>query len=70
MTRKQAIDLVLKYDGKCDKKYVKNFYDYIKITSDEFWTTAEKFRGEVWYKKDGILKNKIHEQLEKELDTI
>ena len=70
LTRKQAIDLVLKYDGKCDKKYVKNFYDYIKITSDEFWTTAEKFRGEVWYKKDGILKNKIHEQLEKELDTI
>ena len=60
LTREQAIDLVLKYDGKCDGKYIKKFCDYIKISLDEFWATVEKFRGNMWEKTpDGSWKNKI-----------
>ena len=49
--RKQAIDLVTKYDGKCAEKYIKKFCEYIDISVEEFWKTAESFRGSMW-KKD------------------
>ena len=64
MTRKQATDFVLKYDGKCDEKYIKNFCDYIEITLDEFWATAEKFRGTMWVKnEDGSWANEYWNKL-------
>ena len=60
LTREQAIDLVKKYDGKCDEKYIKEFCDYIEITLDEFWTTVEKFRGNMWGKNsDGVWENQV-----------
>ncbi len=52
LTKQQAVDLVLKYDGKCDAKYIKKFCDYIGITLDKFWDTTEKFRGPMWSKND------------------
>ena len=67
MDRKTAIDLVLKYDGKCDEKYIDKFCNYIQISKDEFYKTIEKFRGDIWYAKDGIWINKLHEQLKKEV---
>jgi len=64
LTRKQATDFVLKYDGKCDEKYIKNFCDYIEITLDEFWATAEKFRGTMWVKnEDGSWANEYWNKL-------
>ncbi|MFC1667058.1 N-acetyl sugar amidotransferase [Candidatus Omnitrophota bacterium] len=43
MTRKEAIDLVKKYDGKCGDKYIEEFCEYIDISIDEFWRVVEKF---------------------------
>ena len=51
LTREQAIDLVLKYDGKCSEVYVEKFCSYIGISQKEFWCVTEKFRGPMW-KKD------------------
>ena len=51
LTREQAIDLVLKYDGKCSEVYIEKFCSYIGISQKEFWRVTEKFRGPMW-KKD------------------
>ena len=51
ISRKEAIDLVLKLDGKCSNDYIKKFCEYTGITNEEFWKTTEKFRGVMW-KKD------------------
>lgn len=50
ISRNEGIRLVKEYDGKCAPKYVKEFCDYIGITMDEFWKTAETFRGPMWRK--------------------
>ena len=66
MTRKEAIEMVFKYDGKCSEKYIKKFSDYINITIEDFQKTAEKFRGDVWSKdKAGCLQNNVWLELEK-----
>ena len=52
MTREKGIELVKKYDGKCSEVYIKDFCDFIGITTTEFWNTAEKFRGKMWIKKN------------------
>ena len=66
ITRKEAIDLVFKYDGKCSENYIKKFCDYIDISTETFWNTVEKFRGDVWFKnKDGKLQNNVWVELEK-----
>ena len=70
MDRKTAIDLVLKYDGKCAEHYIDKFCTYIEISKDEFYKTIEKFRGDIWYAKDGMWINKLHEQLKKEVDYL
>ncbi len=53
ITRREAINLVKKYDGKCSEYYIKFFCDYLGITLDEFWRVTDKFRGPMWIKKDG-----------------
>lgn len=69
MDRKEAIKLVLKYDGKCSENYIAKFCDYIDITLDEFWETAEKFRGKVWYKNPEGWKNKVSDELIRQLSA-
>ena len=66
ITRKEAIDLVFKYDGKCSEKYIIKFCNYIDISIEEFWSTAEKFRGDMWEKNNqGHLQNRVWLELEK-----
>lgn len=65
--RNTAINLVLQYDGKCAEKYIDEFCSYLEISKDEFVATLERFRGSIWYEKDGVFKNKLHDQLAKEL---
>ncbi len=66
ISRKEGIELVLKLDGKCSKKYIEKFSNYIEISQEEFWNTVEKFRGEnVWERdENGKWKNKIHQLLQ------
>lgn len=68
MDRKTGIELVLKYDGKCSQKYIEQFCNYVEISQNEFYETLEKFRGNMWYKKDDIFRNSIHDELKKELN--
>jgi len=64
ITKDKAIDLVLKYDGKCDNKFINKFCDYFEISNDKFWTTVEKFRGPMWTKKEnGEWTNEYHNKL-------
>lgn len=51
ITRKEALELVKKYDGKCSEYFIKKFCDYIEISLEKFWLVANKFRGNMW-KKD------------------
>ena len=42
ITREEGIELVKKYDGTCDPKYIQSFSDYIGITVEEFWIQVDK----------------------------
>ena len=63
MTRKEAVNLVFKYDGKCSEKYILDFCDFIGITIENFWENVEKFRGNMWKKVDNEWINELHELL-------
>ena len=43
ISRKDAIEIVEKYDGSCSKKYIKTFCNYTGLSIDEFWKTVSKF---------------------------
>jgi len=65
ITREEGIELVKKYDGECNTRYIKKFCDYIGITIEEFWRIAETVRGPMWRKNEKdewILDNPIWEQ--------
>jgi len=47
--------------------YIKTFCEYIDINIDTFWSTAEKFRGEMWTKENGHWKNLVSEELKNQL---
>jgi N-acetyl sugar amidotransferase len=68
ITRKEAIDLVLKYDGKCSQEYISSFCSYLHISVDDFWKTVEKFRGPMWSKdNENNWKNEYHSLLKSQL---
>jgi len=68
ISRKEAIELVKKYDGKCSIGYIEGFCKYININLEEFWKVANNFRGPMWEKVDSNeWKNKYWEKLEKEV---
>ena len=53
MTREEGIELIKKYDGKCDYVYIKRFCDYLEICEDKFWEVAESVRNRGVWCKDG-----------------
>lgn len=53
MTRDEGIELVKKYDGKCDDAYIKRFCDYLEISDEEFWKVADSVRNPDLWTKDG-----------------
>lgn len=54
MDRKEGIELVKKYDGKCDTSYIRRFCEYLEITEEEFWRVVEAVRGKgIWSKEEG-----------------
>lgn len=52
MTREEGLELVKKYDGKCDHAYVEKFCKYLEISERTFWETVESFRNKDVWKKD------------------
>ena len=67
ISRKEGLDLLRKYDGKCSDYYIKKFCDYIGISMNEFWNVANKFRGPMWIRKsDGQWHNTYWDVVEKE----
>ena len=51
--RNDAIKIVKKYDGKCSKKYIKSFCNYIGISEKDFWKQIDKFvNKKLFYKSN------------------
>ncbi len=51
MNRDEAIELLRKYDGKCDQSYINRFCQYLDIPEKKFWDVVESYRGkDVWTK--------------------
>ncbi len=60
INRNEAIDLVNKYDGVCDLKYIKNFCKYLDISLSQFWEVLDKFvNKDLFEKHDGKWKPKF-----------
>jgi N-acetyl sugar amidotransferase len=53
MGREEGIELVKKYDGKCDHSYIERFCKYFGISEEEFWEVTESFRNLDIWEKDG-----------------
>jgi N-acetyl sugar amidotransferase len=54
MTREQALDLVAKYDGRCDPSYVRQACHYLGIDEEEFWRVVERVRNpHLWQRGAG-----------------
>ena len=67
LTRKDAIELVKKYDHKLDQKAVQDFCNFLGYTRKEFYDIVEKFYNPDLFEKDPLtnewkLKNPIWEQ--------
>ena len=61
ISRKEAIRIAEKYDGRCSKKYIKNFCKYIDISEKTFWKTVKRFINKKLFKFNNDLKNpKVH----------
>ncbi len=53
MTREEALDLTLRYDGKCSPRYIRRFCNYIGVNEEEFWDVAERYRNLDLWEPDG-----------------
>jgi N-acetyl sugar amidotransferase len=55
LTRKEAIELVEAYDGKCATGYIESFCEFIEITKGEFWEfVSEKIVNRNLFEVQGI----------------
>lgn len=49
MTREEGLELVRKYDGRCDGAFIRRFCAYLEIREEDFWSVVERFRHEgIW----------------------
>ena len=53
MSREEGIILIEKYDGRCSDRIIKNFSDYINISTDEFWNHIDKFVDKNLFERKG-----------------
>jgi N-acetyl sugar amidotransferase len=53
MSREEGLELVRKYDGRCDSVFVGRFCRYLGIEESEFWRVAEAYRNQdIWRRDD------------------
>lgn len=71
LTRKEAVNLVRKYDGEFPQKNFKMFLEYTGLTEERFWQIVDCWRADhIWEKSNGQWKlRKQVEDLEGELVT-
>lgn len=51
MDRAEGIELVKKYDGKCDRSFIERYCRYLGISEETFWEILEAVRNrEIWQK--------------------
>ncbi|HIK01792.1 TPA: N-acetyl sugar amidotransferase [archaeon] len=54
INRDEGVALVKRFDTEFPKRYFTEFLDYISMTEEEFWKTADKFRSpHIWKKENG-----------------
>ena len=53
LTRDEAAELVMRYDGKCADRYIKQYCGYLGISEQRFWDIAESYRDERIWKRNG-----------------
>jgi len=54
INRDEGVALVKRFDQEFPTRYLKDFLDYISMTEEEFWETADKFRSpHIWKKENG-----------------
>jgi N-acetyl sugar amidotransferase len=54
ITRKEAVNLVKKFDGEFPDRYLSEFCEYINITKKEFYEIVDSFRSpHIWKEVDG-----------------
>ena len=54
MTRKDAIQLVEKYDGRCSKGYFKQFARYLDINYNDFWDILDQYVNKDLFRRVGV----------------
>ena len=52
MERKEAINLVKKYDGKIPRKFLKEFLESADISEEEFHKICDKFTNKELFQTD------------------
>lgn len=52
ISREDAIELVERYDGRCDERYIREFCKYIDVTLEEFWKVVDRFVNKDLFRKD------------------
>lgn len=50
ITRKEGVDLVERFDGKCNQKYIDDFCNFMDISEKKFWITLKKFANRKLFK--------------------
>jgi len=53
MTREQGLDLVRRYDGRCDPTFIRRFCDYLEITEAQFLDVVDRYRNRDIWRPDG-----------------
>ena len=52
MTKKQAKELIIEFDGKLPRKHFKEFLEFLNITEDYFFKTRDRFTNPWLFKKN------------------
>ena len=52
LNRKEGIELVKKYDGKCHHRYIEKLCQYMNISEEEFWNVIESYRNKDIWERD------------------
>ena len=52
MTKKQAEELIIEYDGKIPRRNFKEYLEFLDIDEKQFFSTANRFTNPLLFKKD------------------